>query len=106
MKMEQKSKHFANSSLRLKITLCKLFAKCLLFSFDFHTSAEYILQLCAEYILQSKLQSVCKQKEYIPQRLYFCMGKFQSSTCKTAGEKLQTKLCPQTDGRTDRLTDG
>ena len=30
------------------------------------------------------------------------MYKFQSSTCKTVGEKLQTKLCP----RTDRLTDG
>ena len=28
------------------------------------------------------------------------MYKFQSSTCKTVGEKLQTKLCPQTDGRT------
>ena len=25
--------------------------------------------------------------------------KFQSSMCKTVGEKLQTKLCPQTDGR-------
>ena len=24
--------------------------------------------------------------------------KFQSSTCKTVGEKLQTKLCPRTDG--------
>ena len=24
--------------------------------------------------------------------------KFQSSTCKTVGEKLRTKLCPQTDG--------
>ena len=29
------------------------------------------------------------------------MYKFQSSTCKTVGEKLWTKLCPQTDGRTD-----
>ena len=29
------------------------------------------------------------------------MYKFQSSTCKTAGEKLPTKLYPQTDGRTD-----
>ena len=26
--------------------------------------------------------------------------KFQSSTCKTVGEKLQTKLCPWTHGRT------
>ena len=29
------------------------------------------------------------------------MYKFQSSTWKTVGEKLQTKLCPQTDGQTD-----
>ena len=28
------------------------------------------------------------------------MHKFQSSTCKTVGEKLWTKLCPRTDGRT------
>ena len=28
------------------------------------------------------------------------MYKFQSSTCKTVGEKLQTKLCPRTDGLT------
>ena len=27
--------------------------------------------------------------------------KFQSSTCKTVGEKLWTKLCPRTDGRLD-----
>ena len=37
------------------------------------------------------------------------MYKFQSSTCKTVGEKLRTKLCSQTDGqadgRTDRQTD-
>ena len=31
------------------------------------------------------------------------MYKFQSSTCKTVGEKLRTKWCPQTDGRTDNL---
>ena len=30
------------------------------------------------------------------------MYKFQSSTCKTVAEKLWTKLCPQTDGQTDR----
>ena len=29
------------------------------------------------------------------------MYKFQSSTCKTVGEKLRTKLCPQTDRQTD-----
>ena len=29
------------------------------------------------------------------------MYKFQGSTCKSVGEKLQTKLCPQTDGQTD-----
>ena len=29
------------------------------------------------------------------------MYKFQSSTCKTVGEKLCTKLCPQTDRWTD-----
>ena len=28
------------------------------------------------------------------------MYKFQSSMCKTVGEKRPTKLCPQTDGRT------
>ena len=28
------------------------------------------------------------------------MYKFQSSTCKTVGEKLWTKLCPRTDGMT------
>ena len=28
------------------------------------------------------------------------MYKFQSSACKTVGEKLWTKLCPPTDGRT------
>ena len=28
------------------------------------------------------------------------MYKFQSSTCKTVGEKLRTILCPWTDGRT------
>ena len=28
------------------------------------------------------------------------MYNFQSSTCKTVGEKLRTKLCPRTDGRT------
>ena len=28
------------------------------------------------------------------------MYKFQSSVCKTVGEKLRTNLCPQTDGRT------
>ena len=33
------------------------------------------------------------------------MYKFQSSTCKTVGEKLRTKLCPRTDGRADRRTD-
>ena len=27
------------------------------------------------------------------------MYKFQTSMCKTVGEKLQTKLCPRTDGR-------
>ena len=27
------------------------------------------------------------------------MYKFQSSMCKTVGEKLQTKLCPRTDGK-------
>ena len=30
--------------------------------------------------------------------------KFQSSTYKTAGEKLRTKLCPRTDGRTEGQT--
>ena len=34
------------------------------------------------------------------------MYKFQSSTCKTVGEKLLTKLCPQKDGWTDRKTEG
>ena len=33
------------------------------------------------------------------------MYKFQSSTRKTVGEKLRTKLCPRTDGWTDRRTD-
>ena len=34
------------------------------------------------------------------------MYKFTSSSCKTVGEKLQTKLRPgQTDGQTDRQTD-
>ena len=32
------------------------------------------------------------------------MYKFQSSTCKTVGEKLRTKLCPRTDGRTFQYT--
>ena len=32
------------------------------------------------------------------------MNKFQRSTCKTVGEKLQTELCPQTDGHTDVRT--
>ena len=32
------------------------------------------------------------------------MYEFQRSTCKTVGEKLRTKLCPWTDGRTDRQT--
>ena len=32
------------------------------------------------------------------------MYKCQSSTCKTVGEKLQTKLCPRTDRWTDRQT--
>ena len=30
------------------------------------------------------------------------MYKFQSSMCKTVGEKLRRKLCPQTNGQTDR----
>ena len=34
------------------------------------------------------------------------MYKFQSSTCKSVGEKLRTKLCPRTYGWTDRETDG
>ena len=34
------------------------------------------------------------------------MYKFQSSTCKTVGEKLRTKLCPWMDERTDRQADG
>ena len=29
------------------------------------------------------------------------MYKFQSSNCKTVGEKLWTKLCPGTDGQTN-----
>ena len=33
------------------------------------------------------------------------MYKFLSSACKTIGEKLRTKLCPQTDRWTDRRTD-
>ena len=33
------------------------------------------------------------------------MYNFQSSTCKTVGEKLLTKLCPQTDGRMNKRTD-
>ena len=32
------------------------------------------------------------------------MYKFQSITCKTVGEKLQTKLCPHTDRWTDKQT--
>ena len=28
------------------------------------------------------------------------MYKFQSSMCKTVGEKLETKLCPRTNGQT------
>ena len=32
------------------------------------------------------------------------MYKFQSSTCKTAGEKFRTKLCPRTGGQTDERT--
>ena len=32
------------------------------------------------------------------------MYKFQSSTCKTVGEQLRTKLCSRKDGRTDRRT--
>ena len=31
---------------------------------------------------------------------------FQSSTCKTVGEKLQTKLCSRTDGWMDGQTEG
>ena len=31
--------------------------------------------------------------------------KCQSSTCKTVGEKLRTKLSPRTDGRTEKQTD-
>ena len=34
------------------------------------------------------------------------MYKFQSSMCKTVGEKLQIKFCPRTDGWMDRQTDG
>ena len=34
------------------------------------------------------------------------MYKFQSSMCITVGEKLQTKLCPQTDGQMDRQMGG
>ena len=34
------------------------------------------------------------------------MNKFQSSTCKTVGEKLWTKLCPRTDRCMDRLRCG
>ena len=34
------------------------------------------------------------------------MYKFQSSMCKTVEEKLRTKECPQTDGWTNRQTDG
>ena len=30
------------------------------------------------------------------------MCKFQSSTCKTVGEKLWTKMCPRTEGWTNR----
>ena len=33
------------------------------------------------------------------------MYKFQSSMCKSVGERLLTKLCPKTDGRTDRQMD-
>ena len=33
------------------------------------------------------------------------MYKFQSSACKTVGEKLRTTLCPRTDRRTDRHDD-
>ena len=32
------------------------------------------------------------------------MYKFQSSTCKTVGEKLRTILCPRTGGWTDGQT--
>ena len=32
------------------------------------------------------------------------MYKFQGSMSKTVGEKLQTKLCPQPEGKTDRQT--
>ena len=32
--------------------------------------------------------------------MYTNMYKFQSSTCRTVGEKLRTKLCPRTDRRT------
>ena len=32
------------------------------------------------------------------------MYKFQSSACKTLGEKLRTKLCPRTDRQTDGQT--
>ena len=36
--------------------------------------------------------------EYAQLHMYTnIMYKFQSSTCKTVGEKLQTKLCPWTD---------
>ena len=38
--------------------------------------------------------------------MYTNMFKFQSSKCKTVGEKLRTKLCPRTGRRTDRQTDG
>ena len=39
-------------------------------------------------------------------QLHMCtniMYKYRSSTCKTVGEKLRTKLCQRTDGRTAKV---
>ena len=42
---------------RKKQTFCKLFSKCFLFSFHFHSFAEYILQILIIYLHLSHIQN-------------------------------------------------
>ena len=82
----------------LCVTLSSVKAKCRIISLDNNNSVKFTSSGGDN---SATIDSTVMKIAHAQLHMYTnIMYKFQSSTCKTVGEKLHTKLCPRTDRRT------